>query len=156
MEEKKGSQTLLSLYPTLRANFQRFETIKLSWWCREDITVIMFNSHFVLSVGNHWICCYSGLLCNMQKCKCIKSMVPRYVGHLESKERLRIQPAQLFNFGMHSTILHTVRTWHHRTFTSSWTWRSTLLVNDMQMMRTCSRLSWTGWIARRSSGTRRE
>ena len=22
----------------------------------------------------------------------------RYVGHLESKERLRIQPAQLFNF----------------------------------------------------------
>ena len=23
---------------------------------------------------------------------------PRYVGHLESKERLRIQPAQLFNF----------------------------------------------------------
>ena len=42
-----------------------------------------------------------------------------YVGHLESKERLRIQPAQLFNFGTHSTILHTVWTWHHRTFTSS-------------------------------------
>ena len=42
-----------------------------------------------------------------------------YVGHLESKERLRIQPAQLFNFRTHSTILHTVRTWHHRTFTSS-------------------------------------
>ena len=41
------------------------------------------------------------------------------VGHLESKERLLIQPAQLFNFGTHSTILHTVRTWHHRTFTSS-------------------------------------
>ena len=79
-----------------------------------------------------------------------------YVGHLESKERLRIQPAQLFNFGTHSTILHTVWTWHHRTFTSSWRWRSTLLVNDVQMTRTCSTLSWTGWIARRPSGTRRE
>ena len=46
------------------------------------------------------------------------------------------------SIGTHSTILHTFRTWHHRTFTSSWRWRSTLLVNDMQMMRTCSTLSW--------------
>ena len=60
------------------------------------------------------------------------------------------------SIGTHSTILHTVPTWHHRTFTSSWRWRSTLRVNDMQMMRTCSTLSWTGWIARRPSGTRRE
>ena len=51
------------------------------------------------------------------------------------------------SIGTHSTILHTVWTWHHWTFTSSWRWRSTLLVNDMQMMRTCSTLSWTGWIA---------
>ena len=34
--------------------------------------------------------------------------------------------------------------------------RSTLLVNDLQMMRTYSMLSWTGWIARRPSGTSRE
>ena len=55
-----------------------------------------------------------------------------------------------------SVSADTVRTWHHRTFTSSWRWRSTLPVNDMQMMRTCSTLSWTGWIVRRPSGTRRE
>ena len=62
----------------------------------------------------------------------------------------------MHSIGTHLTILPTARTWHHRTFTSFRRWRSTLLVNDLQMMRTYSMLSWTGWIARRPSGKRRE
>ena len=62
----------------------------------------------------------------------------------------------IHSIGTHLTILPTVRTWHHQTFTSFQRWRSTLLVNDLQMMRTYSMLSWTGWIARWLSGTRRE
>jgi len=62
----------------------------------------------------------------------------------------------MHSIGTHLTILPAVRTWHHRTFTSFRRWRSTLLVNDLQMMRTYSMLSWTAWIARRPSGTRRE
>ena len=62
----------------------------------------------------------------------------------------------MHSIGTHLTILPTVRTWHHQTFTSFRRWRSTLLVNDLQMMRTYSILSWTGWIAKRPSGTRRE
>ena len=49
----------------------------------------------------------------------------------------RHRPCCMMNsIGAHLTILPTVRTWHHRTFTSFWRWRSTLLVNDLQMMRT--------------------
>ena len=33
-----------------------------------------------------------------QECLYFVELVDIYVGHLESKERLRIQPAQLFNF----------------------------------------------------------
>jgi hypothetical protein len=34
----------------------------LSWWHGQDITVLMFNSHFVLSVDNYCICCHSTVL----------------------------------------------------------------------------------------------
>ena len=62
----------------------------------------------------------------------------------------------MHSIGTHLNIFPTVRTWHHRTFTSFRRWRSTLLVNDLQTIRTYSMLSWTGWIARRPSGARRE
>ena len=35
----------------------------LSWWHGQDITVVMFNPHFVLSVDNYCICCNSTVLC---------------------------------------------------------------------------------------------
>jgi len=35
----------------------------LSWWCGQDIIVLMFNSHSLLSVGNYCICIHSTVLC---------------------------------------------------------------------------------------------
>ena len=131
-------------------NFQPKSILIWQVHCEITLAAGTHNGYKVGFYMNNYVGClmWRILLCPFVFC-C-------YVGHLESKERLRIQPAQLFNFGTHSTILHTVRNWHHRTFTCSWRWRSTLLVNNMQMMRTCSTLSWTGWIARWPSGSRRE
>jgi len=59
----------------------------------------------------------------------------------------------MHSIGTHLTILPTVRTWHHRTFTSFRRWRSTFLV---KRFTDDEDVSWTGWIAGRPSGTRRE
>ena len=59
------------------------------------------------------------------------------------------------SIGTSLSILRTVCTWHCRTFSCFQKWRSTLLVNAMQMMKTRRMLSWPCWITRWPHGMKR-
>ena len=59
------------------------------------------------------------------------------------------------SIGTSSSILRTVRTCHHRTFSFLQKWRSTLLVNASQIMKKWRKLSWPGWMTIRPHGKKR-
>ena len=68
----------------------------------------------------------------------------------------RLKPCSVSNSNRaSSSILGTARTWHSKFFPVSKNWRSTLLVNVLQMMKTWRMLLWPGWIARKPHGITR-
>jgi len=61
--------------------------------CKDDFVIsVLFNTL-------HKFSSISGITCNMVVViGNVREIRHKYVGHLESKERLRIPPAQLFHF----------------------------------------------------------
>ena len=92
-----------------------------------------YSPHTCFVAANHWFLSVMLKSCLMQLC---------------------IWPCHVVSAEIAVAIIHTVWTWHHRTFSCFQKW-STLLVNASQMMKTSRMLSWPGWIARWPYGVKR-
>ena len=68
-------------YASLLETVHMIHTVKKVYSCSHTLNKI-HHSYIIIYFNSHTV----------------HSVMSTYVGHLESKERLRIQPAQLFNF----------------------------------------------------------